>query len=334
MFNFFKKHFIPHEENDHQPHFLRDRNIRSLVIIVLFFEIGTFLIPYIPVLDPANNAYTASVLPSVLDDLTNQNRQSQNLSVLSVNPVLNEVAQLKANDMAEKGYFAHISPDGKAPWYFFDKAGYNYEYAGENLAVDFTDSVDVDTAWMNSPSHKANILKNAYTEIGTGIATGTYEGSPTIFVAQEFGKPAKPDTKNIPVKIISEKNTVGKSKLSKVMGASIEVAPEISTSSIVAATSVSLQNYSKTNVLTQYITSPRHIVNVILLIIVLIVIFALLLKLLIKSDKKHPVLITNGLIVIVLILGIYIVNNYIARNRFDKTSSFTSFVGQKFDQVK
>jgi hypothetical protein len=109
---------------------------------------------------------------------------------LKVNPVLERAAQLKADDMAAKGYFAHNSPEGLTPWHWFKAAGYNFVYAGENLAVRFYDSVDVVRAWMDSPGHRANILNSHFTEIGIGIAEGTFEGRPTVFVVQMFGSPA------------------------------------------------------------------------------------------------------------------------------------------------
>jgi len=291
MFNWFKKHFVPHVGNDHQPHFLRDRNIRNLVVIVFAIELIVLLIPSVPILNPSSNGFTAAVLPSVLDDLTNQNRQAQHLAVLSVNPLLNKVAELKAADMAGKGYFAHVSPDGKAPWYWFKQVGYNYEYAGENLAVDFTDSQDVTRAWIDSPTHRANIMKNAYTEIGTGVATGTYQGRQTIFVAQEFGKPFRVNN------------------------------------SVVTASAV----FAGTNVFEKYLTSPRHIANIVFVIIGLLLLVAILLKLFIKMNKKHSRLITNGLIVLVIIFGIYIINNLMAKNRSLENTSFASFQNDQFN---
>ncbi|MFA6297463.1 MAG: CAP domain-containing protein [Candidatus Paceibacterota bacterium] len=316
MLNWLKKHFIPHEGNDHQPHFLRTKNVRYLVAIVFLFEVAVLAVPFVPILNLTSNSYLASVLPAVLDDLTNQNRQSQHLAVLTVNPVLNEVAQLKANDMAEKGYFAHTSPEGNAPWYWFKQVGYKYEYAGENLAVDFTDSQDVDRAWMNSPTHRANILKNSYTEMGTAVATGTYEGKPTIFVAQEFGKPANTDIKTDFVQVVSSEATT----TATVMGASVQVIPDV--------------KYVKPNFFDKYLTSPRHMINIALGIIAWLVFIALLLKLFIKTDKKHPILITNGLIVLALIFGGYVANNYIVKSKLNSTSTFASFSGEEFDQNK
>ncbi|HSE35616.1 MAG TPA: CAP domain-containing protein, partial [Candidatus Paceibacterota bacterium] len=70
-------------------------------------------------------------------------------------------------------------------------AGYRFKYAGENLAVNFDDSVAVDRAWMASPSHRANLMSDRYTEIGIAMATGTYKGRQTVFIVQLFGTPAK-----------------------------------------------------------------------------------------------------------------------------------------------
>jgi len=79
----------------------------------------------------------AAVLPGVLVMMTNNERTHESLHTLSENTQLKEAAQLKANDMASKGYFAHTSPEGKTPWYWLDLVGYPYIKAGENLAVNF-----------------------------------------------------------------------------------------------------------------------------------------------------------------------------------------------------
>lgn len=132
----------------------------------------------------------AAVISSVLVDLANTDRGVQKLDGLTVSPVLSAAAQAKADDMAAKSYFAHTSPDGKNSWYWFKKAGYTFLYAGENLAVDFSDSADVEQAWMNSPGHRANILDGHFTQIGIATAQGTFEGRRTTFVVEMFGTPA------------------------------------------------------------------------------------------------------------------------------------------------
>lgn len=132
----------------------------------------------------------ASVISTVLVDLANVDRSASGLGGLSINPTLVRVAQAKADDMATKEYFAHVSPDGVDSWYWFRQNGYTFLYAGENLAVDFSDSVDVEMAWMNSPTHRANILNGRFTEIGIATAQGVFQGHQTTFIVQMFGAPS------------------------------------------------------------------------------------------------------------------------------------------------
>lgn len=140
-----------------------------------------------------NNPDTlAAVARSVVVAKTNDNRVQSAGRPLRVNPVLQRAAQAKAQDMATKGYFAHTSPEGRTPWYWFEQSGYTFTHAGENLAVRFTDSDAVVRAWMKSEGHRANILNKDFTETGIGIATGMYKGKDTVFVAQLFGTPAVP----------------------------------------------------------------------------------------------------------------------------------------------
>lgn len=191
---FFRKLLIPHKENDHKPHLLRESGLLVLSIVILLVFVsassGRYLI--------SRGEYSAAVIASVLVDLANQDRTLESLGGLKINPTLEKAALLKAQDMASKGYFAHKSPDGKTPWYWFKEAGYEFAYAGENLAVNFSDSVDVNQAWMNSPGHRRNIMNGNFTEVGIATAEGTFEGRPTVFVVQLFGKPARAAALSLP----------------------------------------------------------------------------------------------------------------------------------------
>jgi uncharacterized protein YkwD len=133
----------------------------------------------------------AAILPAVVATLTNDVRSADNIGSLNVDPLLTKAAQAKAEDMAAKGYFNHISPDGTVPWFWMLREGYLFRYAGENLAVNFDESGDVVEAWLASPSHRLNIMKREYTDIGIGMATGTYQGRTAVFVVQMFGTPAR-----------------------------------------------------------------------------------------------------------------------------------------------
>jgi hypothetical protein len=182
-----KNGFIPNSENGYKPHVLGPRMIAFVVMVVMVAEFAfvfgsTYLIP--------RSKLYGIVEANALVDETNQNRASNNLQTLQISPLLQAAAQEKANDMATKGYFAHTSPQGLTPWYWFENVGYSFDYAGENLAVNFTDSQDVTNAWMNSPEHRANILSGDFTQIGIATAQGIYNGQSATYVVEEFGTPA------------------------------------------------------------------------------------------------------------------------------------------------
>lgn len=137
-------------------------------------------------------AYATSMSRGGLLSATNQQRANNGAAALSENSKLNSAAQAKANDMVAKNYWSHNTPGGDPPWVFIDAAGYDYTKAGENLAYGFATSADTVTGWMNSPSHKANLLDTAFTEVGFGFANSSNyvgTGQQTIVVAM-YGKPA------------------------------------------------------------------------------------------------------------------------------------------------
>ncbi len=135
-----KKYFVPHKTNDFKPHFLRHESFLFIALLVIILEVG-FLAQVFLVFDKTK--FLASVLPGVLESITNDERTLNNVPPLSTNKLLEKAAQLKAEDMANRGYFAHNSPDGKTPWYWLEQVGYKYTHAGENLAVNFFESEDV-----------------------------------------------------------------------------------------------------------------------------------------------------------------------------------------------
>ncbi len=138
---------------------------------------------------PLRHELMTLVLPSALVGLSNSEREEAKIPLLEISPKLQKAAQLKANDMAKRGYFSHYTPEGNPPWYWLDQVEYDYRSAGENLAVNFTESADVDKAWMNSPKHRENILNKKYTEVGIATAKGFYKGEEATYVVQFFGKP-------------------------------------------------------------------------------------------------------------------------------------------------
>ncbi len=147
---------------------------------------------------------SAAVSTQAVLNLTNSTRTQSGLAPLTSNSQLAQAAVLKAQDMLAKDYFAHTSPEGLNSWHWFKKVGYNYKTAGENLAIDFVDSNSVFSAWMASPSHRANILDPDFAEIGIAIINGEFSGSNTTVVVQMFGAkagqrvaPQKSENKNL-----------------------------------------------------------------------------------------------------------------------------------------
>lgn len=178
------KHFlVPHRGNKYRAGIFAKESIAVIAGILLLIE-GISIVSTKVALD--NTGFLASVLPAALQTLANADRASNGIASLEFDATLTEAAQAKADDMAAKGYFAHTSPDGRTLRDWLSAAGYEYSYAGENLAVDFTESADVESAWMNSPTHRANLLKAEYTHVGYGVARGMYEGREVMFVAQFF----------------------------------------------------------------------------------------------------------------------------------------------------
>lgn len=109
---------------------------------------------------------------------------------LSLNDELSNAASSKADNMFAEDYWAHNSPDGKTPWVFIKGAGYNYTYAGENLARGFTSAQDVVNAWMASPEHRQNMLSTNYQNVGYAVETGKLSGEDTVLVVEMLGSTA------------------------------------------------------------------------------------------------------------------------------------------------
>lgn len=137
--------------------------------------------------NPGNTlAYATNTSVSGLLTSTNSQRSAHGKSSLKINAKLNGSAQAKAQDMVTKNYWSHNTPSGQEPWVFITNAGYDYTKAGENLAYGFATSTDTIAGWMNSPTHKANMLDGSFTEVGFGIANSSNfngDGKQTIVVA-------------------------------------------------------------------------------------------------------------------------------------------------------
>lgn len=166
----------------------KNKNINRISFIVaLFFVLAQ--------ISQANVTLGISISAEEVINLTNESRIEAGLPILLVNEKLSEAAKEKADDMFEFQYFDHNSPSGLTPWDFIKSAGYEYKYAGENLAIDFVTANGAHKALMESSSHRENILNSNYTEIGIATVEGMFDGNKSIIIVEEFG-------------MISEKNVV------------------------------------------------------------------------------------------------------------------------------
>ena len=119
----------------------------------------------------------------------NQERKASGLEELKVNDLLNKAAYLKAQDMIGNNYFAHTSPKDVNPWHWLEEVEYQYKYAGENLAMDFSSASSVHKAWMKSQTHRENIMSDRYREVGVAVLEGIIDGKETRVGVQFFGAP-------------------------------------------------------------------------------------------------------------------------------------------------
>jgi len=180
--------FVPQEKNNYRAKaihldFLTYYLVVALVLTFAFKAIGPNFHNIL--------GFATDITVEKLLKLTNIERGNYGLSSLTYNEELSQAAQKKAEDMFEKNYWSHYTPDGSTPWDFILSSGYQYEYAGENLAKNFLFSNGVVDAWMNSVTHKENIVRKEYSDVGFAIVNGILNGEQTTLVVQMFGRPSQ-----------------------------------------------------------------------------------------------------------------------------------------------
>ncbi len=159
-------------------------NLHRILIILPFLAVG-----FVTLFSVVYTAWASGITPSAVIDLTNRARTEKGLPELRENPKLSQAAKMKAEDMIKNDYFAHTSPSGLNPWHWLKQAGYAYKAAGENLAINFTDPKEQQSAWMKSETHRANILNSKYQEIGVAVVEGKIDGERSLVTVQVFGTP-------------------------------------------------------------------------------------------------------------------------------------------------
>lgn len=187
-------YFIPQERNNHRATILKPN---FLLFFLILYLLNQSIIKSLTIAKPGILGYSSEITVQKVLDQTNNERIKLGLEPLVYSPVLSESAKEKAQDMFADNYWAHNSPQGKTPWTFFDAVGYKYSTAGENLAKDFYNTDSLVFAWMNSPTHKANIVNSKYKEIGIAVVNGTLGDIKTTLIVQHFGAPLVATSKEI-----------------------------------------------------------------------------------------------------------------------------------------
>lgn len=178
--------FIPHKGNAYRPHALRHKALSfyslGLLLTQIFFGATMYSGPSIMSAD-------AKTMASNIITLSNKERGENGLSPVTENEYLSQAAYAKLSDMFEKNYWDHTGPNHETAWQFISASGYRYSLAGENLARGFNRSNEVVEAWMESPSHRDNVLNGRFKEIGIAVGSGKLRGNTTTVIVQLFGEP-------------------------------------------------------------------------------------------------------------------------------------------------
>ncbi len=293
----FQDLFIPNIGNDHQPKALRARSLIVYVLIIIFIKVfvtGALFLTY-----PTPAEMTA-VIASKMFELTNESRAAAGLGPLRLDETLTKTAQQKGEDMIARGYFAHDTPEGKKPWQWIARADYDYVYAGENLAMDFTSAEAIENAFMQSPGHKKNILNSKYQDVGIAVISGEMNGSPTDLLVVFFGTRRQ--------NLVAAEPTAGAPKTAKNPAAEIknleptvmgEALTEQSENIIVVGqTAPEKQNF---------VSLAVEYSNIIFIAFLIFVTLSLIVNIFVKIRIQHAPLILQSIVVIALISSMILV---------------------------
>lgn len=178
--------FLPHTDTHAKAHLISPVGIFVWILLFIVLQVSLNLVKTV---HPGVLGVSANIDYKEVIRLVNIEREKNGLGPLKENDNLNVAAYKKGQNMFEEQYWAHYSPSGKDPWGFITGSGYKYAYAGENLARNFSNANDAVVAWMNSPTHRDNILNSKYQDIGISVVQGSLHGEQTTIIVQEFGTP-------------------------------------------------------------------------------------------------------------------------------------------------
>ncbi len=297
---------MPHKENNFKPRILETQFFFILLGLLVGIKILTLLSFW--------SNLGATIFNQVSQDdlyaLTNEARVSSGVGKLQVSSRLEAVAQLKLADMFQNNYFAHTSPVGVNPWYWFDKANYDFRLAGENLAMNFMSSNEILNAWLNSESHKKNLLLNDFQETGIAVGSGIINNQQTVVVVQVFGMPktpvlavqAKPISKIMP-------NIVSKPSLAPQTAPRIKADPISLKKTAVVVPQVKSaleEKYFLPEYLSYFANDSFQKMAIIFVVMIALILF---LKVFVAFRVQFPALIFRAVLLIVLGLAFVLIKN-------------------------
>ena len=305
--------FIPSTSNDNKPLALRPKSLISYALLAILVKLAVTGFLFFTYPSPAQ---LAVIVSSNMISLVNESREEAGLEPLTENALLDQFAQAKGEDMINRDYFAHDTPEGKRPWQWIDRAEYDYVYAGENLAMDFTEAETVHEAFMKSPSHRKNILNSKYKEVGMAVLHGEMGGHETILLVEFFGTQradlstlvsAKPAEAAVTEEEITPTPT-GSTPTSDIAGEEVyvpsnrlpeaEVAGAGNEGIIVVATDN--KNSNLVNLVIEYS-------NIFFIAFLIFLVVSLALNIFVKINVQHASVILQSVVVIALIIAMILV---------------------------
>lgn len=308
MINLLRELFVPCKENDFKPRILRTQ----VFFMLLGLLVGIKILTLVSFWDNFGATIFNQVSQEDLYELTNQARTENGAVELKVSSRLEAVAQLKLSDMLQNNYFAHISPVGIEPWHWFDKANYDYRVAGENLAMSFMSSNEVLSAWLNSETHRKNLLLNDFKEVGIAVGLGMINGQQTIVVVQEFGTP-------LTVSVLAIKNT--KPIVTPLSIPKLTPKPSLTPRPIIKTDPISLKkalaivpqvksSVSEKSFLPEYLSYfANDSFKKIMILFVAIAVLILFLKIFVAFHVQFPALIFRAIILIAISLSFVLIKD-------------------------
>ena len=301
--------FIPYDGNDHKPKSLRPKSLVAYILIAVMVKLTVVGFLFFTYPTPAE---LAAIVASKMIALINESRIEAGVEPLAENTNLVQFAQVKGEDMITRDYFAHDTPEGKRPWQWINRAEYDYVYAGENLAMDFTSAEVVHAAFMKSPSHRKNILNPNYKEAGIAVIDGELNGHATVLLVEFFGtqrkdlsslasaSPAGAETREIPTEETAAPGVAGQEMSQPADHLPVPAAAGLNPEGVIVVTTTQKTAKALVDLVIEYS-------NIFFIAFLIFILISLALNVFIKIRIQHPSVILQSMVVVALLLAMILV---------------------------